>query len=186
MLSCFDAVSYYRAGAQQFRLAARLKHATDDAVSLQAYAGRDSTRVSERVKRDGDAIAMDHMALERDEAQKLGDAQDKRALAADEAALAADRMMQYTVENFARADPNPQVEAAVSEVDVDRRRLADTVQTRARDVKLAHGLIALWTLVAGTALLAFRRKATEMPEETDEEDAGGTESEAFATDGGDG
>ena len=170
MLSCFDAVSYYRAGARQRAIEVRLRNATAGAASVEAYAGRDSAHVSERLKRDGDAVARDRMALDRDGAQKLGDAQDKQALAADEAALAADRMMQYTVENFARTDPNPQVEAAVSEVDADRRMLADTVVTRARDVKLSHALIALWTLIVGTALLAFRRKPEDSPEKSEEEE----------------
>lgn len=187
MLSCFDAVSYYRAGTRQRTIEVRLRNATADAVSVEAYAGRDSAHVNERLKRDGDAIARDRIALDRDGTQKLGDAQDKQALAADEAALAADRMMQYTVENFARTDPNPRVEAAVSEVDVDRRMLADTVVTRARDVKLSHALIALWTLVAGTALLAFRRKLEDPPEQTEEEeDSDGTEGEPSVAEGSDG
>lgn len=171
VLSCFDAVSYYRAGIEQQALEARLKTATTHAASAEASAGQDSAALSVRLTRDQAAIDTDQLAIARDGKLNLGDARDKQVLAADQAALQADRMMQYTVESFARTDPNPQVVAAENKVDLNKKRLADTVATRARDLSLSHVLLALWTLVVGTALIAFRRGSGEgIVEELQDED----------------
>lgn len=182
VLSCFDAVSYYRAGVQQKSMEARLKVATTRAASAEAFAGQDSAKLSVRLLQDQAAIESDEIALGRDQKGKLSDAQDRQTLAADQAALQADRMMQYTVEAFAQTDPNPQVVAAVNKVDLDRRLLGEAFVTRKRDLKLSHALIALWVLVAGTALLAFRRGRGEEPgEEAPEEEQADLESELAAT-----
>lgn len=178
VLSCFDAVSYYRAGIQQGTLETRLKTATSRAASAEAYAGQDSARLSIRMVQDQAAITNDQLALERDRKLNLGDARDKQTLAADQAALQADRMMQYTVESFAKTDPNPEAVAAENKVDLDQKLLVETVATRQRDLKLSHGLIALWAIVAGTALIAFRRKSGDaLDEELAEKDHADAERE---------
>ena len=178
MLSCFDAVSYYRAGIQQGTLEARLKTASTSASSAEAYAGQDTAHLSVRTLQDQAAIDSDQAALSRDQKMKLSDARDNQTLAADQAALQADRMMQYTVENFAKTDPNPQLAAAENKVDLQRKLLAETFATRERDLKLSHGVIGLWVFVAGTALLTFRRRSDESFDgESGEEDPADVESE---------
>ncbi len=152
----------------------RLKDTTATLSSARAYAGQDNAHLNERLKRDQDAVDKDQLVLDRDAKQGLGDAQDKQTLVADRAALQADRMMQYTVENFSHTDPDPQVVTALNRVDLDRRLLADTVATKKRDLELSHVLIALWALVAGMALIAFRagrrETAADDPREADQVD----------------
>ncbi len=175
VLSCFDAVSYYHAAEQQHVVQTRLEKATAEAASTQAFAGQDGERLRERLRQDQAAVDNDQRALGKAHRAGPEDAQDRQALAADQAAVAADRMMQYTVENFTRAEPNPQVTAATDKVQTDRRLLAETVITKARDRRLTHVLLAFWVVVGGTALLAWRggrrveRVAKEAwPEDEDE------------------
>ena len=187
MLSCFVAVSYYRAGLQQQALEVWLKTATTRAASAEAYAGQDSARLSVRMTQDQAAIDNDQRALGRDQKLSLSDARDRQTLAADQAALQADRMMQYTVESFAQTDPNPQVVAAENKLDQDQKLLTETLATRQRDLKLSHVLIALWALVGGTALIAFRRSPREdLAGETTEEDQAEVDSELAAAEETDG
>ena len=157
MLSCFDAVSTYRAGEQQHAAEVRLRNDTGQAAGAEAFAGQDSAHLRQRLKLDQAAVDNDRLVLQRTQTQGAGDAQDRQTLAADQAALQADQLMQYTVENFARTDPDPRVVAAANRVDMDRHLLADAIATRARDRTLAHALIAFWVLVAGAAFLVFRK-----------------------------
>lgn len=187
VLSCFDAVSYYRAGTQQTTLQTRLKAASSHAASAEASAGQDGAQLSVRIVQDQAAIDNDQRALERDAKLQLGDAHDRQTLAADQAALQADRMMQYTLENFSRTDPNPQVVAAENRVDLDRKLLAETVATRKRDLKLSHALIAFWALVAGAGLIAFRGiREKQSAEEVEDEEPLDAESEGIAAEEHDG
>ncbi len=140
--------------------------------------------MQERVTAGQAAVASDQLALAKAQASGAGEAQARQILAADQAALQADRMMQYTVEDFARADPNPAVTAAENKVDGNRRLIAEAVATRARDKNLAHGLMALWVLVAGTAVLAWRGRGADEnangedeDNEDDEDDEGDSEAE---------
>lgn len=184
VLSCFDAVSYYRAGTQQQDVEARLRATTANAAAATASAGQDGAHLSARLMGDQAAVDADLAALKRDQKQNLSDAQDRQTLAADQAALQADRMMQYTVENFARTDPNPQVVEARNRVDRDRQLLVEVMATRKRDLKLSHALIALWALVSGTALLAFRgRGADAFAEEAQEDEVEGELAPAEDADG---
>lgn len=187
VLSCFDAVSYFHAGEQQHLAEHRLQGATAAATSTGLLAGEDAEHVRERLERDQVAVAGDQLAVARAEHAGLDDGQEKQTLAADQAALQADRMMQYTVENFARQEPNPEVVAAADRVDVDRRLLAQLGVTRTRDRELSHFLIALWVLAAGTALLAFRGiRGKELAAETREDDEGEVENDLVAADEVDG
>ena len=161
VLSCFVAVSDYRAGEQRHAAELRLKNATASAATATAFAGQDSAHLQQRLKRDQAVVDSDNLALQKTQNRGAGDAQDRQTLAADRAALQADQLMQYTFENFARNDPDPKVVAAENRVDVDRRLLADAVATRNRNRTLAHALLALWALVAGAAFLAFRAHSGE-------------------------
>ena len=180
-------MSYYSAGIEQKTLDIRLKTATTRAASAEAYAGQDSAQLSVRMLQDQAAIDNDQLALQRDQKLSLSDARDRQTLAANQAALQADRMMQYTVESFARTDPNPQVVIAENKLDLDQKLQAETVVTRERDLKLSHVLVALWALVAGTTLIAFRRRPEERPaDEAQEEDKADVESELAAPEDTDG
>ena len=183
VLSCFDAVSAYRAGEQQHAAEIRLRHATANAASAEAFAGQDSAHLQQRLKQDQAAVDSDKLALQRTQTQGAGDAQDRQSLAADQAALQADLLMQYTVENFARTDPDPRTVAAQNRVDMDRRLLADAIATKARDHTLAHALIAFWVLVAGAAFLAFRdARGANVGQDQDGELDGGEDDFAEAED----
>ena len=181
ILSCYDAVSYFRAGEQEHLVTARLQTATGAAASTESTANQDTAHIQQRLRRDEQAVAEDGRALDRAQKSGVGEAQAKQTLAADQAALQADRMMQYTVENFARADPDPRVVAAENRVDTDERLLAEIAATKRRDHTLAHFLIALWALAAGTAFLAFRRVHGEaLSEDTDDGESESTPADTTA------
>ena len=156
VLSCFVAVSYFEADHQQQVLGKHLQSATAAAASVEAVAGRDGDRLKQRVERDQEAVTRDQLSLQKTGKLGAADAQGRQVLTADQAALQADRMMQYTLENFARSEPDPEVTGAIRKVDLNERQLADAVSTKERDRTLAHFLIALWAIAGGTAFLAFR------------------------------
>lgn len=158
VLSCFDAVSYVRAGENESFAQAAQARTTTLLVARESAAISDNSPTQQNLEKDQLAIRADELALQDARKAHRDTEAQQQALAADQAKLQADRIVSYDAQEEARSNADPQIAAARENVDLYQKTAADWRATRERDVTLAHGLIGLWAVVIALGFWTARRR----------------------------
>lgn len=147
VLSCFDAVSYFRARDNERISEAGLAKASSALLARENAAENSSDSLRQKIEKDQAAVDADEQGLALAQKGHKNSSGEQQVLATDKAGLDADRIVGYDSQDYLRANPDPEVTAAKESLDTYRKSVAGSQANEARDTTLTRGLVVLWLVV---------------------------------------
>ncbi len=147
VVSCFDAVSYFRARDNERMSQSNATKASDALIARENSTATNNDIVRQKIEKDQIAVQTDEQMLASAQKRHKDSFREEQLLATDRARLDADRIVDYSSQDYARANPDPQVAATRESLDIYRQSVAVSQATEARDITLTRGLVGLWFVI---------------------------------------